>query len=188
MAPFLDHQPRSISRACERYRQRQRQRYDGGLSTEMSKTRSQREREIFHRRCRCLSRDAAAASEAHSTKCLSLSAEEMSICRPLTRHMSHHILSILQRCKFLLLLLLFLLLALRGKQVHTVLHHCATLIQHPQRERYEHHRDQAHDITHETSFSIRCAQVQHASAHRQPPRSVRATINATNPHAHAHAQ
>ena len=83
--------------------------------------------------------------------------------------MSHHIFSILRRRKFKFFLLL-LLLAPRGKQVHTVLHHCATLIQHPQRERCAHHHNQAHDITHETSFSTRCAQEQHASAHRQPPR------------------
>ena len=36
-----------------------------------------KERERFHRRCRCLSRDAAAASEAHSTKSLSFSAEDV---------------------------------------------------------------------------------------------------------------
>ena len=73
--------------------------------------------------------------QKHTAQNVSPSVQKRCLSVARSPHMSHHILSILQRLKFfLLLLLLFLFLALRGKQVHTVLHHCATLIQHPKRE------------------------------------------------------
>ena len=72
--------------------------------------------------------------QKHTAQNVSPSVQKRCLSVARSPHMSHHILSILQRLKFFLLLLLLLFLALRGKQVHTVLHHCATLIQHPKRE------------------------------------------------------